>query len=349
MDTSLLATDKIFLKPQVRISPSPDILTMAKQNRFNWNIELSNRCNAQCYFCPREVLDKFGNMTLEHIKLAIDRIVEVSPPGTGIAGCGHGEPLLNPHVIEFIRYGTQKGLKVGLVSNGWHLNFVSAKDLLDAGLVHMTFSISEIGETYTQMYKVPFDDVLKNVREFVKLAAGRCEVIVNIVITEKNKPRLKELQNFWRKEGITQFIKMPVINRAGDVSSKNDRYLQSPFRAQAQQIIQQQGFTHLCWMPVFEPFIAWDGSYNLCCNDWSKRHRTGHISDTTWKEVIKNRIDVMNTSTSICNVCDFNIQNRIVDCLEADPDALNTTIPALIEDRKNEEAMMKDFLSSYLG
>jgi len=348
MDTSLLASDSIFMRPKFKLSPSEEILELAKRNHFFWDVELTNRCNAQCYFCPRDKVPEYGHMTVETMRLVIDRIAEISPPGSPIGGCGQGDSLINPDVLEFVRYGADKGFEMSITTNGLHLNRITPESLLDAGLKEICFSISETEEAYTEMYKIPYEEVIDNIRRFRDAAKDRCTVKINHVITDETQSRTRAMRKFWESEGITEFNKQIVVNRGGGIAGKEERYRNSPFIERAQEIVKREGFHYSCWLGVFLPYISFDGYFYICCSDWSKVHRIGHISEINWYEALAKRVDLMNTPTSICHNCDHNVQNRLVDCFEYDHEHQDEYIQDIIEDRKKEEKLIDSYLD-HLG
>ena len=65
------------------------------------DIEVTNHCNTNCIFCPRQAIGKKGYMDFKTFKKAVDRLLEVKPlPATNI--CGLGEPLMHPEIVEFV-------------------------------------------------------------------------------------------------------------------------------------------------------------------------------------------------------------------------------------------------------
>ena len=66
------------------------------------DIEPTNRCNAKCYFCPRDATPHQGLMTPAVFEQALGRVVELRSrftelgrPSPRVSLCGLGEPLLN--------------------------------------------------------------------------------------------------------------------------------------------------------------------------------------------------------------------------------------------------------------
>ena len=75
---------------------------------FSVDIELTNRCNAKCHFCPRDQTPHEGLMSPEVFDQSLARAIEYrggraascSTRPVRISLCGLGEPLLNRHAPD---------------------------------------------------------------------------------------------------------------------------------------------------------------------------------------------------------------------------------------------------------
>ena len=79
-----------------------------------------------------------NELTTQEGKQLIDQICQVSSPLLILSG---GEPLLRPDIYELINYGSKKGLKMGLGSNGSLIDQEAAKKLKDAGIATVSISL----------------------------------------------------------------------------------------------------------------------------------------------------------------------------------------------------------------
>ena len=77
-------------------------------------IEITNRCNLACSFCPK-TNRKVEDMSYENFCKIIDQVVEYT---SMIYLHVMGEPLLHQDVEKMIRYANEKGLMVGITTNG---------------------------------------------------------------------------------------------------------------------------------------------------------------------------------------------------------------------------------------
>ncbi|MGZ5372616.1 MAG: radical SAM protein [Aeromicrobium sp.] len=109
------------------------------------DIEITNRCNARCRFCPRDLTPHEGLMSPdvfdqslrqaisyrlllgEH--LSVDALARVN-----VSLCGLGEPLLNREAARFVGKVRDAGIVCSMSSNGSLLDEERARALVDAGL-----------------------------------------------------------------------------------------------------------------------------------------------------------------------------------------------------------------------
>src|SRR5688572_32858334 len=77
-------------------------------------IESTNICNAKCVFCPRDDMHrKQGVMSLELFKKIVDECATLGI--THVRVHNYGEPFLDRHLTEKVRYAKAKG-KIGRAS-----------------------------------------------------------------------------------------------------------------------------------------------------------------------------------------------------------------------------------------
>jgi MoaA/NifB/PqqE/SkfB family radical SAM enzyme len=149
---------------------------------FNIDIELTNRCNARCVFCPRDAMPEQGFMRHDVFEQSLARALEIQAlaqrlptPLEGIVVfCGTGEPLLHRKTAEYVRRVRDAGLACEVSTNGSLLSRERALELLEAGLHWINVNISDLGADYDRVYDLPFTRTRENVEQFIALARGRC-------------------------------------------------------------------------------------------------------------------------------------------------------------------------------
>ncbi len=187
----------------------PDFVEKAIFQKRKW-ISLTGLCNNNCIFClDGDRTDKFLKSE-DEIRKQIDKGRSEGATKLVLSG---GEPTMHPKLIDFIRYGREKGYsKIQIVSNGRMLGYRSfVMSLKEAGLDETTFSIhghtTELHESHT---RVPgsFAQITSGIRN--TLDAG---FIVNTdtVVTKMNYMHLPEIISFLYSLGVTEVNLMNLV------------------------------------------------------------------------------------------------------------------------------------------
>ncbi len=104
-------------------------------------VEVTNRCNLYCRTCIRNDWDvHYGRMSQE----TYDRILaglKAWDPVPEVFFAGFGEPLVHPHIVEWVRQAKALGASVQLITNGILLDEAMAQALIEAGLDMIWVSI----------------------------------------------------------------------------------------------------------------------------------------------------------------------------------------------------------------
>ncbi|MGB1141229.1 MAG: radical SAM protein, partial [Halioglobus sp.] len=228
------------------------------------DVELTNRCNALCSFCPRDVTPEQGFMTFDTFKQVVARVLELETT-PHITLTGQGESTLHPELVKFIRYAANQGLYVEMTTNANLLDKATARRLVEAGLRSVTFSISDFGHDYELVYNLNFEQTYRNIMDFLDLRdeykAGEIQVVLSIVEHDLNAGKIDEMKAFWNRAGISFVIENPQNNRGG--ACDNGHYFQDNdgFVNEARELLARRGASTICSTPFFLVFIGWNGQY----------------------------------------------------------------------------------------
>ena len=173
--------------------------------------EFSFTCNLRCAMCvmslPPERRRPWGDPTKSlNRRQVFDLIDHGAEHGQAAAGLnGICEPLLFPYVPEVIAHARKRGLlDVMFNTNGLLLDRELSKDLIEAGLTRIMFSLDAMTEeTYRRIRRGgDFRKVLENVFEFMALRNERGSrlplIRVSFCVTSLNEHELPDLIDFWK-------------------------------------------------------------------------------------------------------------------------------------------------------
>jgi len=317
----------------------------------NLDIELTNRCNAQCSFCPRDQTPEQGFITFDTFKKAVERAMELKTRPK-IHSAGQGEPTLHPQLGEFAEYLQGLGVEFSFTTNGALLTEELAERVLNAGVREIVFSISDLGDDYEEVYALNFDNTRANIFRFLDMNEARGKPTltkVSLVQHDLNRDKLADYEAYWTKAGIDKCINFDQVNRGG--ACQNGAYFvdNDRFAEEARAIIEQKKISHVCGAPFGLLFVGWNGQYYLCCQDYRKLTPLGSVFDYSIEEMdmIKRAKFFESKAPEACRNCDQDVTNRLREVLfeiEAG-DSPESKIKEVCRDvRRNQRRMPEIFL-----
>ncbi len=169
---------------------------------ISWNVTL--KCNLKCSHCyiNAKETDSIEELSTDAAKMLIHQITEVSKPLLILSG---GEPLLRKDIYEIIKYGADRGLKMGMGSNGMLINEEVARKLKDAGMWTVAISLdSSYPERHDQFRGVE-GCWYKAVNAIKVLKKAGIEVQVNCTVTRQNYDEIENIMELAESLGVDNF------------------------------------------------------------------------------------------------------------------------------------------------
>jgi MoaA/NifB/PqqE/SkfB family radical SAM enzyme len=292
---------------------------------FVIDMEVTNRCNAKCHFCPRDRTPHQGLMSPEVFEVGLQRAVEfrsaiADPAGdqVRVSLCGLGEPLLNRHVVDYCRHARAEGFSVVMSSNASLLDERRSEAILEAGLQQILINVGEEGDDYEEVYQLPFERTLQNVVRFNEMAASKCEVVVVLVDHRGDPQHLDRMRNYWATHGIRQAVTYEIMNRGGSLFVDHMQYEHYRELTESRTRLAAAVGTPLCGAPFGYLFVGYDGQYYLCCSDWEKQTPMGSVFDKAFVDVAQAKLDLVVSRDPVCRTCNLDPINRLTEELRAE-------------------------------
>lgn len=230
-------------------------------------IDVSNKCNLGCPFCPtgrRDPNDRGrGNISYETFASILD---ELAPYATVLELFNWGEAFFNPDLPRLIEYASRKRLVTVISSN---LSFTLKEDvvrsIIAGGLTYLTVAVDGIDQRSYEVYRRggKFDLVMENLRQFVRL---RREM-------NSRFPRLCwQFLIFKHNEGHVDEARRLAMELGVDSFSASGGLYDDP----AWEPAGDYGFTYLkmhpnrCSWLWNKAVFHWDGGMASCCMGFTK-------------------------------------------------------------------------------
>lgn len=175
-----------------------------------WN--LIRRCNLTCRHCytTSADIDFPGELNSEQAFSVIDDLAQYGVPALILSG---GEPLLRPDIFELTHYAKNKGLYVGLSSNGTLINEQNIGAVKAAGYDYVGISIdgNRQNHDYFRRREGGFDDAMHGLS---LCSQNNIKVGLRFTLTKDNFNDLKDILHMLREFDIDKFY-LSHLNYSG--------------------------------------------------------------------------------------------------------------------------------------
>lgn len=260
---------------------------------FSVQIDICSACNLKCKFCfhsdlqaIREANVKFGYMSMELFKKIIDdmknswgknkikklRLFKV------------GEPLLNPHVCEMVRYAKEADIAecIEITTNGVLLEKKMNTGLIEAGLDILNVSINGINEAqYNDVCQadINFQQYRENIKDFYE-KKQQCQLFLKYGDIGYTK---EEKECFYKLFGdICDEIFVETISS----SLWQDTNVSNQIPDLGVGTYGQPLVTKKVCPFIFTTMVVNDlGIVHLCCADWKSEYVLGDLNTQSISEI----------------------------------------------------------------
>jgi AdoMet-dependent heme synthase len=174
--------------------------------------ELTKGCNLRCIHCRASAteLSSPNDLSTGAAKAIMDQIAEVSSPILVLSG---GEPLFRSDIFDLARYGTEKGFRVALATNGTLVTKQVARQIVESGVKRVAISLDGAdAATHDAFRGIPgaFDAAITGFRNLKDLGMS---VQINTTIARHNAhqlPLVLDLAKWIGADALHTFLLVPV-------------------------------------------------------------------------------------------------------------------------------------------
>ncbi len=169
---------------------------------ISWNVTAN--CNLKCVHCYINAGEKetINELSTDAAKMLIHQIAEVSKPLLILSG---GEPLLRKDIFELVRYGTDRGLKMAMGSNGVLLDDAVARNLKNAGITTVSISLDSSGPMLHDEFRGVEGSWQRAIEAIKALRRNNVITQVNTTVTKQNYNEINDIMALAEKLGVENF------------------------------------------------------------------------------------------------------------------------------------------------
>ncbi|MDG4814175.1 radical SAM protein [Micromonospora sp. WMMD956] len=275
--------------------------------RPSLELEITNRCNADCMMCPRQELRPLGDMSEETFERFLEFAAAIEAPGIILQGIG--EPTLHRQLVPWVRrmretLGPEERFPIVAVTNGFRMDADTVAALRDAGLSLLKWSIHSLRrERFATIFGRDKRDVsVANLEAAIRVAPDL--VALNFVKMDINQDEVDDFHRWIEERGLSRgrFRQIEVQGRGGTLPIM--QLTSRPGAAdQAHCLFRKQSL-----------FVAWDGDLLPCSNDVGSRHRYANLTvDDTDTIMSRWRTELLGRPAEfpICAGCDHGSRGNL--------------------------------------
>jgi len=189
---------RIKIAPNSAISNTEQYVPLV----ISWNVTL--QCNLKCSHCyiNAKETNLVKELSTDAAKMLIHQITEVSRPLLILSG---GEPLLRNDIYEIIRYGADRGVRMGMGSNGMLIDDEVAQKLKDAGMWTVAISLDSSDPERHDEFRGVKGCWNRAVNAIKTLKKAGIEVQVNCTVTRQNYDEIEDIMALAESLGVDNF------------------------------------------------------------------------------------------------------------------------------------------------
>ncbi|MBI5633596.1 MAG: radical SAM protein [Nitrospirae bacterium] len=173
--------------------------------------EITRRCNLRCVHCRSSSemeINGHPDFSLEEAYRVIDDIVSYAQPVVVLSG---GEPLTRKDVFEIAQYGTGKGLRMCLATNGTLVTDDICEKIKQSGIRIVSLSLDGADETVHDDFrseKGAFAGTINAAKLFKKHGI---EFIINSSFTKRNQEQIPLVYKLAKELGATAWYMFMIV------------------------------------------------------------------------------------------------------------------------------------------
>ena len=294
---------KITLKRAVNATKVYLSYYLSKWTRrpFQWGIPMSlsfeptTSCNLRCPECPsglRAFTRPTGMLENAFFKKTID---DISSEIFYLVFYFQGEPYLNPHFLEMVKYASSKKIYTATSTNAHFLNDDIARKTVESGLDRLIISIDGATQDVYQQYRIggKLTKVIESAKNVVKwkkqLNSKTPYIFFQFLVVKPNEHQVDEIKQLAKDCGIDEVRfktaqvydyqndpnkLIPTINKYSRYKKKGDGAFEL-----------KNSLSNHCWRLWHATVITWDGMVVPCCFDKDASKKMGHLKEQSFRQI----------------------------------------------------------------
>ncbi|MFH0831366.1 MAG: radical SAM protein [archaeon] len=305
------------------------------------------KCNQSCKYCwiYSDVANRYCKLynnfymkfrknqdfPISKFKEVVDDLAEIGTPTLSISG--DGEPFMHKNLGEMVRYAHEKGLSVGIQTNGT----ISLENFKEIGMISfLNIHVPSLNEKNSRLLQASgisyLDRVIRNIQWISRMAEHRTmpKIELGLVVNKINCNEIIDFFDFALKYNIDSVClkKLRSFNHVdelcldkGDIEKIRDsvkfllgsgksRKVKNNLAAFLKELnTEESRKRQKCLVGYYRVYINLDGSTSLCC--WNPFRSFGNVFKKRLKDIwfskkadnLRGKMQSINTAKVLWRTC----------------------------------------------
>lgn len=173
--------------------------------------EITRRCNLRCVHCrssSETEVTAHPDFSTEEAFRVIDDITSYAKPVIVLSG---GEPLMRSDVFRIAQYGTEKGLRMCLATNGTLVDDAVCQRIKSSGIRIVSLSLDGSSEKVHDDFRGQSGAFAGSIRAAELFRTYGIEFIINSSFTKRNQEEIPKVYELAKKLGATAWYMFMIV------------------------------------------------------------------------------------------------------------------------------------------
>jgi radical SAM protein with 4Fe4S-binding SPASM domain len=280
------------------------LLSIILKKNIHWgmpvsaSIEATTNCNLRCPECPsglRQFSRPTGNIDITKFQNYFDKIEKNL---IYLIIYFQGEPYLNKHFFDLVKYAKTKNIYTATSTNGHFLDDENARQTIESGLDRLIISLDGTDqETYSSYRKNgDFETVITGIKNVVewkkKLKSKKPFTILQFLVLKTNENKIDEIRQLANDLGVDELqiktAQFYEFENGNPLIPDNTEYSRYTKNSAGKYFLKKKIRNH-CLRMWQSLVITWDGNIVPCCFDKDAKYQMGNLNNSSLTEIWKSK------------------------------------------------------------
>lgn len=260
---------------------------------ISYSIEPTNHCNLQCPECPSglgTLTRSLGLLKINDFKKWID---EIKDTGFYIQLFFQGEPYINKHLPEMIRYAQANNVYISISTNGHFINEKNVDLVLNDAPDKLIYSVDGLDEESYQQYRVggTFAQADLGLRTLInrrnELGLKKPFIEFQFIVMKQNENQIEAVKTYCKERGVDKIafktMQISSFENAVKFLPSNQKYSRYIVEGNSYRI--KNKLKDHCFALWRTSVITWDGKVVPCCFDKDAQYSLGTLNGKSFSQI----------------------------------------------------------------